>query len=64
MKKILFAALVAVIITFVSCAADAIEQNSTPQSANSTEMTLSQKSADTTGGQGGQIPPPPPPVTP
>jgi len=62
MKKILFATLIALSITFVSCTSDAIEgvKNSSNMSNPHNEMLLTQKPGDSTGGQGGQTPPPKP----
>lgn len=66
MKKILFATLVALSITFVSCTSDAIGENTSTNniSSQNTEVLLFQKVMDTTGGQAANTPPPPPPVTP
>ncbi|MBY0486210.1 MAG: hypothetical protein K2P85_03320 [Flavobacteriaceae bacterium] len=66
MKKIIFATLVVFSITFVSCTSDALDANTDSNniSNNHNEIGSTQKPADTTGGQGGQIPPPPPPVAP
>lgn len=66
MKKIFFATLVALAITFTSCTADALEETSANDNTSNyhSELLLNQKPADTTGGQGGNIPPPPPPIVP
>lgn len=66
MKKIFFAAIAALSISFTSCTNDAIEENAINDNITNhhNEMLLNQKPGDSTGGQGGQIPPPPPPVTP
>lgn len=66
MKKIFFAAIATLSISFTSCTNDAIEENASNDNITNhhSEMLLNQKPGDSTGGQGGQIPPPPPPVTP
>lgn len=62
MKKIFFATLVAVSITFVSCTNNAIEKNTYIKNISNqhSEMLLNQKHCDSIGGQGGNTPPPPP----
>lgn len=66
MKKIFFAAIAALSITFVSCTNDSIEENTNTENISSqhSEMLLNKTIVDTTGGQTGNTPPPPPPVTP
>ena len=70
MKKILFATIVALSITFISCTTDATEgtieetTNSNNNTINQGNVLLNQKPSDTIGGQAGNTPPPPPPVTP
>jgi hypothetical protein len=66
MKKIFFAAIAALSISFTSCTNDAIEENTNTEniSIQHSEMLLTKTIVDTTGGQGGNTPPPPPPVTP
>jgi len=66
MKKIFFAAIAALSISFTSCTNDAIEENTNSENISNqhSEMLLNQKHGDSTGGQTGNTPPPPPPVTP
>lgn len=62
MKKILFATLVVLSISSVSCTSDAIDSNtdSNNMSNNHSTMLLNQKNGDSIGSQGGTTPPPPP----
>lgn len=66
MKKIIFATLVVLSVTSISCTSDAIEESTSANSFSNqhNEMLLTQKPGDTTGGQAGNIPPTPPPFTP